>query len=88
MKVRTKKCARAALLGIIMLFTCALTGIVAFADEQTDAPVATEVADKDWSLQGGDAPPPTTPKRDFPPFTISRRGDTEWLIITRLSSTV
>ena len=54
MKVRTKKCALAALLGIIMLFTCALTGIVAFADEQTDAPVATEVADKDWSLQGGE----------------------------------
>lgn len=25
MKVRTKKCALAALLGIIMLFTCALT---------------------------------------------------------------
>lgn len=47
MKVRTKKCALAALLGIIMLFTCALTGIVAFAAEQTEPPAATEVADKD-----------------------------------------
>ena len=53
MKVRTKKCALAVLLGIIMLFTCALTGIVAFAAEQTEPPAATEVADKDWSLQGG-----------------------------------